>query len=79
MIRTQVQLSDEQMRALKAIAAEQGVSIAALIREAVDRQLAIGSVRARRERLIRSIGGFRSGNADVSGEHDRYLGEDLGA
>ncbi len=79
MIRTQVQLSDEQMRALKAIAAEQGVSIAALIREAVDRQLAVGSVRARRERLIRSIGGFRSGHVDVSGEHDRYLGEDLGA
>jgi hypothetical protein len=66
------------MRALRAIAAERGVSIAALIREAVDRQLVTGGARARRERLIRSIGGFRSGQGDVSRDHDRYLAEDLG-
>ena len=36
MVRTQIQLTEEQARRLKALAAEQGVSMAELIRRSVD-------------------------------------------
>lgn len=77
MIRTQIQVTEKQMARLQATAARRGISIAALIREAVDRHLADGDAHTDRERALRSIGGFRSGHRDVSREHDRYLAEDF--
>jgi hypothetical protein len=73
MHRTQVQLTDEQSRRLKRVAAERGVSISEVIRQAVDSHLAREDPAAYRERAIATIGGFHSGKADVSEEHDRYL------
>jgi len=70
-----VQLSDEQSRALKATAAAQGVSIAEVIRQALDQYL-VGQARvSRRERAIRAIGGYRSGRRDVSVRHDDELAD----
>jgi predicted DNA-binding ribbon-helix-helix protein len=40
MVRTQIQLSKEQHRGLKAIAHRRGISLAAVIRELVDEALA---------------------------------------
>jgi Arc/MetJ-type ribon-helix-helix transcriptional regulator len=75
MIRTQVQLSDQQARALKETAAERGVSIAEVIRQALDQHLGDRGGESRRQRAIRAIGGHRSGRHDVSVRHDDYLAD----
>lgn len=77
MIRTQVQLDQEQMARLRRLAAERGVSISSLIRQAVDEHLGEEPQDARWERAVRSIGGFHSGKSDVSEDHDHYLAEDF--
>ncbi len=77
MVRTQIQLTERQARELKKRAAEQGVSMATLIRDAVDAMLEADQVRARRRRAIEAAGGFHSGRSDISEEHDRYLAEDF--
>ena len=78
MVRTQVQLREEQVRALKKLASARGVSMAELIRQSVD--ALIRSSRGvdpeeRRRRAIAAAGRFRSGASDVSSEHDRHLAE----
>ncbi len=81
MIRTQVQLKDEQVRALKELAAARGASMAELIRQSVDAfVLASRGVdeEERRRRAIAAAGRFRSGRSDVSSEHDRHLAEAFG-
>jgi len=75
MIRTQVQLTEEQARALKREAAQRGVSIAEIIRQALDQHLSQTPSDARRQRAMRSIGGYRSGRRDVSDDHDAHLAE----
>ncbi|HZI39294.1 MAG TPA: CopG family transcriptional regulator, partial [Acidimicrobiia bacterium] len=52
---------------------ERGVSMAELIREAVDRHVLAGSTDSRRHRAVAAIGGFRSGRRDVSTAHDEHL------
>lgn len=75
MIRTQVQLTEEQARALKETAAARGVSIAEVIRQALDQHFAGQGTTARRQRAIRAIGGFRSGRHDISSRHDDHLAD----
>lgn len=77
MVRTQVQLTEEQARTLKQVAAARGVSIAEVIREALDGHLTAGDAATRRQRAIDAIGGFRSGRHDVSARHDEYLNDAL--
>ncbi len=74
MQRTQIQLTDEQARALRREASRRGVSMAALVRELVDQALA-GPGTARRARARAAVGRFSSGVATVSREHDRELDE----
>jgi predicted DNA-binding protein len=76
-IRTQIQLTEDQARRLKRIATERGVSLATLIREGVDRVLAEEEARARRGRAlsVARTSRFRSGVPDISREHDQYLPE----
>jgi predicted DNA-binding protein len=80
MIRTQIQLTEEQARRLKHLAAERGVSIATIIRESVDQTLERETREDRRTRAIRALRGsaFRSGQPDVAERHDDYLAEDFG-
>lgn len=77
MVRTQIQLTDEQFRMLKQLSASTGRSMAELIREAVDRLGPVTGV-DRRARAIAAIGGFRSGSSDVSGSHDDELAKAFG-
>ncbi|MDP9342916.1 MAG: ribbon-helix-helix protein, CopG family [Actinomycetota bacterium] len=77
MIRTQIQLTEQQIRELRKLAAERQVSLATVVREAVDRMLEQGDVEERRRRALEAIGGFRSGHTDISEDHDRYLAEDF--
>lgn len=75
MIRTQVSLTEEQMDALRSVAARRGVSIARVVRDAVDAELARDAA-ADRGRLAReTVGAYRSGRADVGREHDAHLAE----
>ncbi len=78
MIRTQVQLTEAQMQALKHLSAETGKSAAELIRNGIDQYLAGRRTPApedRIERAMRVAGGFASGGSDGSSKHDRYLAE----
>jgi hypothetical protein len=78
MIRTQVQFTDAQMRKLKRLAAERGVSLAALIREGVDllvRGTPEDGETGRRQRALAAAGRFHSDRTDLAIEHDRYLGD----
>jgi predicted Ser/Thr protein kinase len=78
MIRTQIQLTEEQAKKVKMIAAHRGVPMAEVIRDAID-----GIVRSnagtvpeeRRKRALEIVGKFRSGKSDVSRNHDSYLTE----
>jgi ribbon-helix-helix protein len=78
MIRTQVQLTEHQMKALRRVSAATGQSIADLVRQGVDRLLAAQPGISREERIQRAMrvaGKFKSGSSDVSTHHDRYLAE----
>ena len=76
MIRTQIQLTEEQARALKAQARMEERSMAELVRECVAEYLARQSTPDVRElaRRARGLKGrFRSGSPDLAEAHDRYL------
>ncbi len=78
MVRTQVQLPEEQVSRLKAKALEEGTSLAELVRRAVERYLAEeenGGYEERARRALEAVGRFASGAKDVSEAHDRYLEE----
>jgi metal-responsive CopG/Arc/MetJ family transcriptional regulator len=78
MKRTQIQLTEEQARKVKRIATHRGVSMAEVIRDAIE-----GAIRGnastvpeeRRKRALGIVGKFRSGKGNVSKEHDSYLTE----
>ena len=76
MVRTQVQLTEEQARRLRALAREEGVSLAEMVRRAVEGYLQEkenGGFAERAEGALAAVGRFASGLRDVSEEHDRYL------
>ncbi len=79
MIRTQIQLTEEQSHRLHQAARQAGVSVAELIRQIVDRFLdeeakAFGNQKGRLTAL-EVCGRFRSGLSDVAIRHDDYLDE----
>lgn len=78
MHRTQISLTTAQAQRLRRIAAERGVSMAHVIRDAVDTYAVDDpSDRAERVRRARAVAGrFRSGLSDISERHDDYLAED---
>jgi len=76
MVRTQIQLTDTQVEALRQLSSASGRSMADLIREGVDQLLAAKGNVTREERTRRALeaaGRFASGQSDVSREHDRHL------
>jgi hypothetical protein len=81
MTRTQVQLTERQLKALRDASASTGRSVADLIREGVDQYLDGRSELGREERIERAIsvaGRFSSGRTDVSVNHDKHLAEAFG-
>lgn len=76
MVRTQIQLTDEQAAALRHASAREGKSMAEVIRCCLDEHLRTAGVvdRAAAEQRARdAIGRFRSGLDDLAREHDRHL------
>lgn len=79
MVRTQIQLSDRQARQVKREARDRGISMAAVVRECLDRALspAVPDRAALYDRAAAVIGRFRDheGARDLGRDHDRYLDE----
>ncbi|MBW1999100.1 MAG: ribbon-helix-helix protein, CopG family [Deltaproteobacteria bacterium] len=77
MIRTQVQLEEEQIQWLKAKAREKGVSVSQLIREGVAlfRAHEDRFPEEKKKRAFAAIGRFSSDVHDVSERHDEYLAQ----
>lgn len=76
MRRTQIQLTEQQLRRLSRAAGEHGVSLAEMVRQCVDRTLAErGDLAAGYARASRLVGAFhdREQAHDVARHHDRYL------
>jgi len=77
MVRTQIQLPDEQARRLRRAAQAQGVSISEVVRRCIETGLdAEGSARLW-QRALEAAGAFKDaeGSADVSDRHDAYLAD----
>jgi len=78
MTRTQIQFTDEQLRALRTQAGKEEVSVSKLVRTAVDAFLRSGPEPSREElveRALRAVGQFASGEDDIAVNHDKYLAE----
>ena len=78
MIRTQVQLTEEQSISLKRLSAEKGKPVAELIRQGIDIVLQSADMVSREEQRKRAIsvaGRFQSGVSDLSSKHDKHLAE----
>jgi Arc/MetJ-type ribon-helix-helix transcriptional regulator len=78
MVRTQVQLTEQQQAALRRLSAATGRSVADLVREGIERMLASRVTPDRETRVARAIalaGRYSSGRSDGSAEHDKHLAE----
>jgi hypothetical protein len=76
MIRMQVQFDKTELEALRTAAARRGVSISAVVRDAVDRcVLAHDERSAATDRAMAVVGKFPSGTGDVAARHDDYFAE----
>lgn len=75
MIRTQIQLEEEQYRRLQQIARQEGISMAELVRRGVDLALLQLERSTRWRRAQALVGRYASGKRDVSRKHDKYLAE----
>jgi len=80
MVRTQIQLPEEQVAMLKKMAIAQHKSMAEIIRQAVDlfAKAKYGGEEQRRSRAMAATGHFRSGVKDLAVSHDSYLTEVFG-
>ena len=81
MVRTQIQLTEEQSERLKEIAEQENVSMAELVRRAIDHWLTVAapmSVTERKRRSLAVIGKYHSGLSDLAVDHDQYLNEGTG-
>jgi hypothetical protein len=78
MIRTQISLTEEQMKRLRREAKRRHVSLAALIRDAVDRAVPDEDAErsARIDLLLEAAGSASSGTGTVATDHDAVLGGD---
>lgn len=74
MRRTQISLTEQQHAALARRADREDTSMAALLREALDRMLA-EDWDAVRDRALGTVGRFEDDRTDVARDHDRYLAE----
>ena len=78
MVRTQIQLTEDQVKDLKRMAKKQGISFAEIMRRSADRTRREGYAPSKDElwdRAMRAVGCGNSGLHDVARRHDDYLAE----
>jgi hypothetical protein len=76
MIRTQIQLTEEQAAAAKELAQREGRSLADVVRESLEIYLRSRGIVDRadlKRRALAAPGRFRSGSGDLATAHDRHL------
>ena len=78
-VRRQIQFPEDQHQQLRRLAAQRGVSVAALVRQLVSNSLRDDEQAVRWEHALSVVGRFHSGHSNVSAEHDRYLDETFSA
>lgn len=79
MIRTQIQITSEQARALELLAAREGKSVAELIRISLDSMLRAGGIKDEiglRRKAIAAAGKL-NGPENLAANHDDFLAEAL--
>ncbi|MBU2513222.1 ribbon-helix-helix protein, CopG family [bacterium] len=81
MVRTQIQLTEDQARMLRELSLSNNKSVAALIREAIDRFLLTGKPNrgAQYRQAMSLVGKYTTEQPDTAVEHDRYLEEAFGS
>jgi hypothetical protein len=83
MIRTQIQLTDEQHRALKRWSSELRISLAEAVRRCVEDRLHRLPDEERRPDRVREalevVGRYGSGRSDVAAHHDEHLADAYGS
>jgi hypothetical protein len=80
MVRTQIQLSEDQHAALLDLSAATGKSMAELVREGIDHILASRLQPNRADQIERALqlaGRFSSETRDGSVQHDRYFTDSI--
>ena len=80
LIRMQIQFTDEQARALRRAAQQQGVSQSEVVRLSVDTFLGARSGPDRtvlKARLQALVGAFKGADPDVAARHDDYLADSI--
>jgi len=77
MLRTQIQLKEEQMEWLRFKARTRGISVSQLIRESIKfyRNHEENIPGDRKRKALDAVGRFSSGSSDVSARHDDYLAD----
>jgi len=78
MIRTQIQLTEEQAQLLRAAAMREKVSLAELIRRMIDSYLKHApqpTLAEKKQRALAVVGKYNSGPNDAGVRHDDYLAE----
>lgn len=77
MVRTQIQLTEDQARKLKGMALSSNESMASLIRQAIDCFLMTGRPNraAQYRQALELAGKYKSDRHDASVAHDQYLSE----
>lgn len=79
MQRTQIQLTPAQLRAVRMLAAQEGRSVAEVVRDSVDLYVnttkRADDLQTAREQAKRAAGRYGSGSRDGSARHDDYLAE----
>jgi len=75
MARTQIQLTEEQHRLLKAAARQKEVSVTELVRQSVDFWLANFTAEENYTKALGVLGRFQDCASDVSEKHDEYMSE----
>jgi hypothetical protein len=78
MVRTQVQFEEGDLKELRRIAADEGVSLSEIVRQGVKLVLNDKRKPSREELWKRAssvIGKYHSGKSDIAQRHDDYLAE----
>lgn len=79
MVRVQIQFTESQSQRLREEAAARGVSLSAVVRQAIDDTVCARQVRPSRDELLQrslaAMGRFRSEAGDVSKRHDEYFAD----
>ena len=75
MVRTIIQLTEDQAKTLRERAREQGVSVSELVRRGVDVVIKSGVSDAEMRRRAREAVGFIKDEPDLSQNHHKYLTE----